>query len=156
MKERIMVPLDGSKVGEAALPFVGELLSKFAPGVEKEIILLQVLSPIEISTLVGEEYPDIRITEKSRKDQIAKATEYLEKVGKALGINGATITPKIVFGNAAEEIVKVADEMQANLIAMSTHGRSGIGRWAFGSITDKVLRYEESVPIFLVRAPKGK
>ena len=156
MKERIVVPLDGSKVGEAALPVVGELLSRLAPDVEKEVILLQVLSPIEVSAKVGVEYPDIQLTEKQKNAQMAKATEYLEKVGKALGINGTTLIPRVAFGQAADEIVKTADETQANLIAMSTHGRSGIGRWAFGSITDRVLRHEESVPILLVRAPKKK
>ena len=64
------------------------------------------------------------------------------------------VNTKVEVGDAAEEIVKAADEIGANLIAMSTHGRAGISRWAFGSVTDKVLRHGKSVPILMVRAPK--
>ena len=54
-------------------------------------------------------------------------------------------------GSAAEEIIKAADEINADLIAMSTHGRSGLSRWAFGSVTDRVMR-GGNVPILVVRA----
>jgi nucleotide-binding universal stress UspA family protein len=57
-------------------------------------------------------------------------------------------------GQAAEEIIKAADEIQANIIAMSSHGRSGLSRWAFGSVTDRVLR-GGSQPVLVVKAPKG-
>ncbi len=56
-------------------------------------------------------------------------------------------------GRAADEIIKAADEIDADLIAMSTHGRSGLSRWAFGSVTDRVLR-AGSMPILMVRAKK--
>ena len=56
-------------------------------------------------------------------------------------------------GEAADEIVKAADEINADIIAMSTHGRSGLSRWAFGSVTDKVLRGGNK-PVLVVRAPK--
>ena len=57
------------------------------------------------------------------------------------------------IGDASEEIIKAAEEINADLIAMSTHGRSGLSRWAFGSVTDKVLRRGGRVPILTVRAP---
>jgi len=57
------------------------------------------------------------------------------------------------MGKAEEEIVKAAAELKADLIAMSTHGRSGLSRLTFGSITDKILR-TASVPVLVVRAPK--
>ena len=53
-----------------------------------------------------------------------------------------------------DKIVKVAEAANANLIAMSTHGRTGLSRWAFGSITDKVLRREGRIPIVMVKASK--
>jgi nucleotide-binding universal stress UspA family protein len=59
----------------------------------------------------------------------------------------------VTVGHAADEIIKVAQDIKADLIAMSTHGRSGLGRWALGSITDKVLR-ESPVPVLTVRAKK--
>jgi nucleotide-binding universal stress UspA family protein len=58
------------------------------------------------------------------------------------------------MGDAAEEILRAAEEIKADLIAMSTHGRSGLRRLAFGSITDKVLR-GAGVPVLTVRAPEG-
>ncbi|OGO25315.1 MAG: hypothetical protein A2144_09740 [Chloroflexi bacterium RBG_16_50_9] len=60
----------------------------------------------------------------------------------------------VAIGNQADGILKAAEEAKADMIAMSTHGRSGLRRWAFGSITDKVLR-GSSVPVLTVRAPEG-
>ena len=83
-----------------------------------------------------------------------KATDYLNKVGETLRSKGATVTARVGIGDASEEIIKVAEEINADLIAMSTHGRSGLSRWAFGSVTDKVLRRGGQVPILTVRAPR--
>ena len=66
-------------------------------------------------------------------------------------ISGISFNIRVETGNPAMEIIRVANEINANLIAMSTHGRSGITRWAFGSITDRVLR-GATTPVFLVRA----
>jgi nucleotide-binding universal stress UspA family protein len=67
---------------------------------------------------------------------------------------GISVNILVTSGNAAEEILKVADKVKADLIAMSTHGRSGLRRLAFGSITDKVLRGSR-IPVLMVRAPEG-
>ncbi|MBA7643518.1 hypothetical protein ES703_51249 [subsurface metagenome] len=66
---------------------------------------------------------------------------------------GITTSSEVRVGTAAEEIIKAADEAKADLVAMSTHGRSGFRRWAFGSVTDKVLRAGK-VPVLMARAPK--
>ncbi len=65
-----------------------------------------------------------------------------------------TIKTMVAAGNAADEILKAANDIKADLIAMSTHGRSGLRRLAFGSITEKVIR-GSTVPMLLVRAPEG-
>ena len=52
---------------------------------------------------------------------------------------GLDIKTEIRVGNAADEIIKVADDLNITIIAMTTHGRSGISRWAFGSVTNRVL-----------------
>jgi len=159
MQQKILVPLDGSKVGEAALPVVKEMMSKLAPDMQKEVILLQVLQPVEATNLAvpPAEYAHVNVneinkTEKERQEK--EAREYLERVRQSIDVSGVSVVPEVVFGHAADEIVKTAEEAGADLIAMSTHGRSGIGRWVFGSITDKVLRHEESVPVMVVRAKK--
>ncbi|MFC1915660.1 universal stress protein [Chloroflexota bacterium] len=156
MHERIMVPLDGSKVGESALPYVEDLVSKLSPEVQAEVILLQVLSPVSPLAVGrgGSAIPDIAYTEKQTEENKKNALDYLNKTGEALRGKGVTVTAKVAIGDASDEIVKAAEEIDANLIAMSTHGRSELSRWAFGSVTDKVLRWEGRIPIAMVRAPK--
>ncbi len=153
MYERILVPLDGSTVGEAALPYVEELISSLKPELKTEVTLFQVVSSLTYYVVAGEASARVPYTEKELELIKQKAIEYLEKTGENLKNKGAKVKAKVSTGNAAMEIVKAADEINAGLIAMSTHGRSGLGRWAFGSVTDRVLR-EARVPIIMVRAPK--
>ncbi|MFC2067246.1 universal stress protein [Chloroflexota bacterium] len=159
MDEKIVVPLDGSKVGEAALPYVEDLVSKMSPDVKVEVILLQVLQVAPIPVVGGEAYTtktiDFATVEKTKEENKKKASDYLDAMGEALKSKGATVTTRVAIGNASEEIVNIAEEIDANLIAMSTHGRAGLSRWAFGSVTDKVLRLEGRIPIAMVRAPKA-
>ena len=157
MEEKVLVPLDGSKVGEAALPYVEDLVSKLSPEVKVEITLLQVLPETPAPIVGGEAYvTPIDFTGKQIEEKKNQAIEYLNKAGESLSSKGATVTARVEVGNAPQEIVKVAEEINASLIAMSTHGRSGFSRWAFGSVTDRVLRMEGRIPIIMVRAPKAK
>ena len=152
MYERILVPLDGSKVGEAALPYVEELVSKLAAVQKVEASLLQVVSSTTW-VVAGETSAPVSYTEKELEQIKKKAMDYLDKAGEGLRSKGAIVKTKVSTGNAAEEIMKAADEINAGLVAMSTHGRSGLSRWAFGSVASKVLR-AGAVPMLLVRAPK--
>jgi nucleotide-binding universal stress UspA family protein len=154
MDHKIVIPLDGSKVGEAALPYIEDIISKLSPEVKTEVVLLQVIAPASISTVSGRTPGDIAYTEKQLEQTENKGMEYLNQIGETLRSKGVTVITKVVVGDASEQIVKVAEEIDANLIAMSTHGRSGFSRWAFGSVTDKVLRREGRIPIAMVRAPR--
>jgi len=154
MYEKIIVPLDGSKTGEAALPYVEDLVSKLSPEVELEVILLQVLPPAPPPSVAGATYVAVPHTGEEIEQYKEKALDYLNTTGEALRGKGATVTAEVRIGSAPEEIVKAAEEANVNIIAMSTHGRSGLSRWAFGSVTDKVLRLETNIPIAMVRAPK--
>jgi len=155
MGEKIVVPLDGSKIGEAALPYVEDLVSKLSPEVKVEVVLLQVLSRLTRTVTAGEAAAlQVPYTEEELKQYEKKATDYLNKIGESLRSKGATVTAEVLIGDASQEIVKTAEEINANLIAMATHGRSGLSRWAFGSVTDKVLRREGRIPIVMVRAPR--
>ena len=153
MYERILVPLDGSKVGEAALPYVEELVSKLALGTKVEVTLLQVISSLAHYIVAGEASAPIPYTEKEIEQIKKKATDYLDKAGEGLRSKGAIVKTEVVTGRAAEQIIKVTEEIKADLVAMSTHGRAGLSRWAFGSVTDKLLR-AGNVPILVVRAPR--
>ncbi len=152
MYERILVPLDGSKLGETALPYVEELVSKLSPEVKVEVTLFQVVSATHWIA-AGEATAPVSYTEEELKPIKQKVMGYLTKAGEGLRSKGAIVKIKVGVGSAAEEIIKATGEINAGLVAMSTHGRSGISRWAFGSITDRVLR-EGNVPILTVRAPK--
>ena len=154
MYERILVPLDGSKVGEAALPIVEELVAKLAPANKVEVTLFQVVSALSHYVVAGEATARVPYTEEELKLIKQKAEEYLDETGEALKGKGVIVKTKVVTGgNAAGEINKAAEEIGVDLVAMSTHGRSGLGRWAFGSVTERVLR-GGNVPVLMVRAPK--
>ncbi len=154
MKESILIPLDGSKAGEAALPYVEELLSKLAPNVKVEIILLQVLSGTNPSIVGGAEGVVVPLTEEDMEYNRQEAVKYLSQFGESLTNKGAIVKTETRIGEASGEIVKIAQEIDADLIVMSTHGRSGLSRWAFGSVTEKVLRRGGNVPIVMVKAPR--
>jgi len=153
MYERIIIPLDGSKVGEAALPYVRELVSKLSPEVKVEVVLLQVVSSLTHYVIAGEASAQIPYTEKEMEQIKKKAMDYLKKAGEGLRSKGIKVTIKVAVGKPDEEIIKAADGINTDLIAMSTHGRSGLSRWAFGSVTDRVLRVGNK-PVLMVRAPR--
>lgn len=153
MVEKILVPLDGSKVGEAALNAVTNIISKFSPDIKVEVMLLQVLTSLSHYVIAGEASVQVLYTDTEMKQIQKEVTDYLTMAGAELQKKGVDVKIKIATGNAAEEIIKAADEMNANLIAMSTHGRSGISRWALGSVADRVVRVS-SRPVLIIRAVK--
>lgn len=153
MVERILIPLDGSNIGEAALLYINELVSKLSPKTKVQITLLQVVSPLTHYAFDEEAVAPTPYTAQEIEQNEKQAMDYLKKAGEGLRSQGATVKTRVVIGNAAEEIISVADEINADLIAMSTHGRSGISRWVLRSVTDRILRGGHK-PILLVRAPK--
>ncbi len=154
MQQRVLVPLDGSKVGEAALPVIEKLIDMLSPEINLEVTLLGVITMLRHWVVVGEASAPISYSEEEMKLIKQRVTDYLEKTGEALRSQGTVVNTRVSTGNAADEILKAADEINADMIAMSTHGRSGLRRMAFGSITDKILR-GAGVPVLVVRAPEG-
>jgi nucleotide-binding universal stress UspA family protein len=154
MFSRVLVPLDGSKVGEAAIPVIEQLVDKLTPGTKVEVILIGVITMLRHWVVVGEASAPVSYTEEELKRIKERVNEYLNKTGESLRKKGITVSTIVSSGNAADEIIKAADESKVDLIAMSTHGRSGLRRMAFGSITDKVL-HRSHVPVLTVRASEG-
>ena len=154
MQEKVLVPLDGSKVGEAALPVIEKLIAKLSPEIKVEVTLFGAITLLRHWVVVGEASAPVSYTEEELRLIKQRITDYLEKAGETLRSKGIVVNTRVNTGNAAEEILKAAGEINADMIAMSTHGRSGLRRLAFGSTTDKVLR-GASVPVLLVRAPEG-
>jgi len=154
MFDRILVPLDGSRVGEAAIPVIRQLVDKLAPTVQVEITLLAVIAILRHWVVVGEASAPVSYTEEEMGLIKQRVMDYLEQTAKTIRKEGVTVNTMVSTGNAGDEILKAADEIKADLIAMSTHGRSGIRRLAFGSITDRVIR-STNIPVLIVRAPEG-
>ena len=154
MFSKVLVPLDGSKVGEAAIPVIEQLINKLAAGTKVEVILIGVVTLLRHWVVVGEASAPVSYTEEELNVIKQKVEDYLVKTGESLKKKGVTVRTIVSTGNAVDEIIKAADDTGADLIAMSTHGRSGLRRLAFGSITDKVLQHS-SVPVLTVRAPEG-
>ena len=154
MQQKILVPLDGSKVGEAALPFIRKLISTMSPEVKVEVTLLGVVTVLRHWVLAGGANALVYYAEEELKSIRKGVADNLEKTAATLRQQGITVNIIVSTGNAVEEILKTADEIKADMIAMSTHGRSGLSRLAFGSVTDKVL-HGAGIPILVVRAPAG-
>jgi nucleotide-binding universal stress UspA family protein len=151
--KKILVPLDGSPFSEASIPYVKEL----AKGTGGEIVLLRVseppILPADRSPAIKPswgEYRDILMAEIQRQ-----ALEYLQKVKTELEKSGAKVSAQAILGKTTEIILQVAQKEDVNLVAMTTHGRTGISRWVYGSVATRIV--EESLqPILLIRPTMPK
>jgi nucleotide-binding universal stress UspA family protein len=152
MEERILVPLDGTQVGEAVLPKLDTLVFKTSPKLDAELTLLKVISKMNFNMLTEDEAAQLPIDSDELAQMTKESQVYLDKVAADLKKKGYKVNTLIKVGNAPREIVKAAHEIKAHLIAMSTHGRSGVVRWAIGSVTDTVIRLEGSIPVLAVKA----
>jgi len=157
MDQRILIPLDGSKLGEAALHYVEELISNLAAEQKMEVHLIQIIALPTRTISVSDGMTYVPFTEEEMEPTKKKVLAYLEQAGEGLRSKGAMVKCKVIVSKAgvssAEEIIKAEDEIHADLVAMSTHGRRGLSKWAFGSVTEKVLRAGK-VPVLVARAGK--
>jgi len=151
MSQKFLIPLDGSVLGEAALHHVEEMVSALALESKVEVILFQVVTLLTYAVATGDEAVEIPYTPSELEQIKAQAMDYLGKAAECLEGKGVTVRCEVAFGtSSAEEIIKAEAEVKADLVAMSTHGRHGITRLAFGSVTDKVLR-GGNAPVLIVR-----
>lgn len=149
MYKQILVPLDGSELAEAALPHARELAKAF----HATISLMTVIEPIFLSPEPGVIGPVVNVA-LNIEDETRSASQYLEKIAEQLRAEVPEVHIVIRQGHAASHICDYAEEIKADVIVMSTHGRSGIQRWVYGSVADRVLRGAK-VPVLLIRAQTG-
>jgi nucleotide-binding universal stress UspA family protein len=140
----VVVPLDGSELAESVIPHVVDLAKKM----NLEVTLVRVFHlPIE-DPFSGYGY-DERILEMIKED----ANNYLtEKVKELKGKGLERVSSILLEGFVAPTIIDFAKKTPENLVAMCTHGRSGVGRWVLGSVTDRVVRHSGD-PVLVIRAP---
>ncbi|MBO9326315.1 MAG: universal stress protein [Roseiflexus sp.] len=156
----IVVPLDGSELSTQVLPYVRTL----APLLDAHVHLLRVVRDTPSSG--GESWAQVLIsvygvpesdaTRRNRHDDVMEelrqqAQAYLDAQAQTLRSAGIEVTSEVRTGSPAETIVEVAAaRIPGALIAMATHGYSGLRRWALGSVADKVI-HAADVPVLLVR-----
>ena len=140
--KNILVPLDGSETAEAILPEIEKVAAAFGA----HISLLQVVSSQPIP------YFPYTNPLRLRKELAEDAQKYLAGLEEKIRTKDFTVDSSVQFGDEAKEILNYATENNVDLIAMSTHGRSGIDRWLVGSVAEKVLRHATQ-PILLLRSP---
>jgi len=147
MYRHILVPLDGSELAEQVVPYA-RLLGK---GLKATVDLLRVTEPVpeNVGDILRGKYPH----EISAGLQ-SQAKKYLEGLASPLTRAGLRTSQAVQEGSAADLIVSQAERQPDTLIAMSTHGRSGITRWVMGSVTDKVL-HATSNPLLIIRPRDG-
>lgn len=152
--EKILVPLDGSKLSEAVLPYIEYLASKLKVGINLLFVveLLYHIYPYSDSTGYFGSSGVVRVAYNEKEMQPAKevAEKYIKNVNDKLAAGGMKTSYQVRIGSPAEEIIKTESEMRPDIVVMSTHGHSGFGRWDHGSVTDKVL-HTGNTPLLLVR-----
>ncbi len=146
MFKHLLVPLDGSDLAETAVPLACELAAKFG----SEITLLTVTrSPYMAVDVGGHSY--VEMLDEMRGQIQSDSALYLQSQKEKLQEKGLVVHTCIVEGEPiAEVVLDTAVERDVDAIVMSTHGRSGVRRWVFGSVADKILQ-RAKVPILLVR-----
>ena len=143
----IVVPLDGSELAESVLPTVADL----AKTLKLAVVLFRAYNVPTGAYAGGEGYDAVNYEELITAMR-EEAVDYLEKETEAvknLGIANVSYIAKEGF--AADEIISLARKSPDNLIAMCTHGRSGVKRWMLGSITETVVRHSGD-PVLVIRA----
>jgi nucleotide-binding universal stress UspA family protein len=141
---RILIPLDGSEMAEHVLPMVITI----AQALDAELVFFQVPIAHVHGWMTGEWFVPIKgVLATAERD----AHEYLGEVCSRLKKQGLRVTAATMMGSVAESIIDYAEANHVDLVAMCTHGRTGLARWTLGSVADRVLR-AGSTPILLVRA----
>jgi nucleotide-binding universal stress UspA family protein len=139
--QKILIPLDGSQLAEQVIPYAREIA--FATGAS-----LVVMSAVQE---VGVWDAGLGVAAIEREETLAAA--YLESQAEALRAHGLKAAMRLVRGPAADSILAVAADENADLIAIGTRGRSGLSRWVFGSVSAKVIESAER-PVLVIRPPR--
>ncbi len=153
MYKHILIPLDGSKLSEAAIAHA----EKLAKGCGTlDVTLLRVVERTQGYRKVvdqSQQTEDKVVTEAVSKKE-RDAGSYVTRMAQKLTERGLTVYSKMVIGDPAQAIIYHAEHSPCEIIVMASHGRSGLGRWALGSVADKVVR-ASTVPVLLV-GPREK
>ncbi len=154
MYKKILVPLDGSDLAECVLPHVENLAKG---GGVQEVTFLRVVEPVTYMPGDWSGSGDTiafswKYIEAINSENKREAEKYLEQLVSRTKYDGVNVQSRLITGKAAESIAEYATKNEVDIIVIATHGRSGVSRWIWGSVADKILR-SSCVPVLMVRAP---
>ena len=148
MYQHIMVPMDGSKLAECVLPHV-EAVAGISNTIK--VTLVRVVEPLHLHGGVESGFmPEER--QRLEDDATDIARSYLDNIARQLKDKGTAAEFEVLHGGVIEKLSEYANKHGVDLIIISTHGHSGIGRLVWGNVADRVLRSVHA-PVFMVRAP---
>ena len=145
MYNTILVPLDGSKRAEAILPHVEELAQRY----DARVIFLQVVESIPI--IVGPEGALVTLRQEELERRTKQAESYLAALQGEFRKKGIEARTRVAYGPVVEAIINAAEREGADLIAIASHGRSGLSQVFYGSVAAGVLHRVDR-PLLLVRS----
>jgi nucleotide-binding universal stress UspA family protein len=145
MYNRILVPLDGSQRAEAILPHVARLASCFSA----EVVLVQVIEPLPEVMAPG--VPAMSLPIADINEHTAAAEAYLAGIKDELDEQGLRVRLLVPYGQVVDQIIATADQEEADLIAIASHGRGGLARLFYGSVASALLQHVDQ-PLLMVRS----
>ncbi len=147
MYKKILVPLDGSKRAERILAHVEELAQRF----ESEVILLEIVKPEVVYTSINNVILDIELQQKIMAEKTKGAKSYLSGLEGELREKDISARSLVEIGSVVQTIIKIAERESTDLIALASHGRTGLSHVFYGSVAAGVLHRVDR-PLLLVRA----
>lgn len=147
--QQILVPLDGSGLAEAALPVAKALAQRTGAAIR----LVQAIQPVAIDDQQILLTSGV-IAQNMFEEWHASAAQYLHSMELELHASGIPASYQVIFGDPDKVICNAVDEERIDLIVMCTHGRSGLSRWVYGSVTNKVL-HSANCPLLLIRSQQA-
>jgi nucleotide-binding universal stress UspA family protein len=154
MFEKILVPLDGSELAEEVLHRVVELAKKLG----STVILVQAIDSLSERLVAlngiepaGAVAANVEAVEQAIDAEKDSAESYLARMKAHFTSEGLSVETFLGEGQPSDVILDLAKKEDVGLIAMTTHGRGGLGRLVFGSVSDAVLRHS-TVPVLLLRS----
>jgi nucleotide-binding universal stress UspA family protein len=150
MYDKILVPLDGSENAEKILRHVKEIATGCRAS---EVIVIDVIEPVyydqSLLGISGSAMKDIR------DSTLAVEQKYIDAVTQQLREDGINAYGVVEMGRPADAIIDYAEQNKVDLIMLCTHGRSGVSRWIFGSVAERILQ-NAAVPVFMLSLRKMK
>jgi len=146
---KVLVPVDGSNLAECVLPHIETLAQK---KMAETIIFLRVIEETRIPSIGGTSAIPTEAWMKVEREHQAETEAYLEDLKNRVKIDGVNLKFETMPPGGAEMIAQFARNEDVDLIVMATHGRSGISKLFWGSVTDYVLKHVAK-PILIIRAP---